>query len=256
MMAPRDLYHTCLGSARGAWRALGFCLPVLGLCGAVDAQVISGADFAGPTSQYPHAVLGDALEWSELRITVAGSGVTHSLPAPEGSVYEDLVPRLWDVTGDGQPEVVVVNSDQSLGARLVIYGLDDAGVPTELATTDHIGTRFRWLAPVGAQDFDGDGHIEIAYVDRPHLAKTLRVWRFIDGGLTAVAHLRGVSNHKIGEDFISGGVRDCGNGPEMVLADANWRTLVAVRLTSDEITGERIAPFQGPKSFEAALACQ
>jgi hypothetical protein len=46
-----------------------------------------------------------------------------------------------------------------------------------LAATPHIGSANRWLAPIGAADLDGDGRVEIAYVDRPHLARTLRIWR-------------------------------------------------------------------------------
>ena len=40
---------------------------------------------------------------------------------------------------------------------------------------------FTLLAPLGAADLDGDGKIELAYIDRPHLAKILRIWRFDDG---------------------------------------------------------------------------
>ena len=131
----------------------------------------------------------------------------------------------------------------------------DGGTPEYIAGTGHIGTRFRWLAPVGAADLDGDGYIEIAFVDRPHLAKTLRIWRYSDTDFGPVATLGGVSNHRIGEDYITGGVRDCGAGPEVIVVDGAWRDIVAVRLTADEITGTRIAPFEGRSSVDAQLAC-
>ncbi len=102
---------------------------------------------------------------------------------------------------------------------------------------------------------DGDGYIEIAFVDRPHLAKTLRIWRYSDTDFGPVATLGGVSNHRIGEDYITGGVRDCGAGPEVIVVDGAWRDIVAVRLTADEITGTRIAPFEGRSSVDAQLAC-
>jgi hypothetical protein len=77
-----------------------------------------------------------------------------------------------------------------------------------------IGQRNRWLAPIGAADLDGDGRVEIAYVDRPHLARTLRVWRSRPGGtLTEIATATGLTNHRIGEAFITGGIRDARRGP-------------------------------------------
>ncbi len=227
------------------------------------ASAIVGAAYDTPTDIYPHAVLGDDQEWKDLLITVrpgADDGsrratLTYRVTAPGASVYEDIAPRLWDVTGDGRPEVVVVQSDQQAGARLLVFGLHE-DTPRVIADTGPIGTRFRWLAPVGAADFDGDGAIEVAYVDRPHLAKTLRVWRYSDGVFEQVASVSGVSNHRIGEAFISGGVRTCGAGPEMVLADARWDWVLVARMRADDITLERAEPFRGSASFERVLACR
>jgi len=169
-------------------------------------------------------------------------------------VFEDVAPRVVDADGDGVPDIVVVEADLSAGAQLAVYGLR-RGALAKVAATPHIGTRFRWLAPVAVADLDGDGVVDLAYVDRPHLAKTLRVWSWAAGGLTEVASLGGVTNHRIGEPFISGGLRDCGAGPEMVLASADWRALMAVRLTGGALVADRIGPLDGPADFDAALAC-
>lgn len=214
-----------------------------------QAQTITDARFTQPTERYGHAVLGDAIEYGALEIDVAGQG-TVSFELPLDHVFEDVAPRLWDLTGDGQPEVVVVETDMNAGGALAIYGA--AGKITE---TPHIGTRNRWLAPVGAADMDGDGLIEVAYVDRPHLAKTLRIWRFVDGALVPVGDFAGVTNHRIGEDFISGGLRDCAGGPEMVLATANWARMVAVRFTGAGFEERDLGPFKGQGGFSQALAC-
>ena len=231
------------------------------------AQEITGAEYAGPTRDYPHGVLGDDEEWSALSIEVRrqrGSEgslfqghltLTYNIDAPENMVFEDTAPRLWDITGDGSPEVVVVLSHQNYGAQLAVIGLVD-GELSYIASTPTIGTRFRWLAPVGAADFDEDGHIEIAFVDRPHLARTLRVWRYTPNGFGEIATLPGVTNHRIGEDFISGGVRDCGDGPEMIVADAKWRSVQAVRLTNAGLSARPLkAPATG-EGFADALACR
>ncbi|WP_298838710.1 VCBS repeat-containing protein [uncultured Roseobacter sp.] len=246
--ARRHLSRLSRALARRA--LLAVCLWHAGTAGA--GERITAAGYAGPTSEYPHGVLGDAVEWKTLRVT-AGNRV-FEITAGDGRVFEDVAPRLWDITGDGEPEVVAVESDARLGARLVIYTLDQDGL-RELAATPNIGTRFRWLAPVGAADLDGDGHTEIAWVDRPHLAKTLRIWRWKTGSFEQIARYPGVSNHRIGEDFISGGLRDCGAGPEMVLADAPWRGILALRLEDGVVSATPVAPFEGPESFEAALSC-
>ena len=117
-------------------------------------------------------------------------------------------------------------------------------VPAAASTVS--GTVFR--------DFDGDGTIDIAYVDRPHLAKTIRVFAY-DGGLTEVGQIAGYSNHRIGEDFISGGVRDCGQGPELIVARGDWSGMVALRFDGSGFTETPLGHDISPSAFAAALAC-
>lgn len=225
---------------------------------ATPPDLITAARYGEPTARYPHGVLGDAIEWGSLHLTVDKcSGCDRSqiveivIRLPDSRVFEDIAPRLWAIDADDLPKVVVVESDQTLGARLAVY--DETGF---VAATPFIGQRNRWLAPLGIADFDGDGWIEVAYVDRPHLAKTLRLWRYVDGDLTEIASLPGISNHRIGEDFISGGVRDCGSGPEIIAASGDWRTVLAVRYQGGALVPTVLGPFEGPASFEAALACR
>lgn len=210
---------------------------------------IASAEYAEPTTRYAHGVLGDDVEYGTLALTLDdGSGVTIQLP--QDRVFEDLAPRLVDVDQDGNAEVVVIESSASEGARLSIY--DENGL---VAATPHIGRSNRWLAPIGAADLDGDGHIELAYIDRPHLAKTLRVWRYKDGQLTQVASLPGLTNHRIGWDFIVGGIRDCGDGPEMITASGNWFENVATTFQNGELQSRVIGRYNGYESLNAALSC-
>ncbi len=218
------------------------------LAGAAEAQVVS-AEYDAPTDRYSHGILGDAVEWGALRMSLA-DGRTVRLDLPEDRVFEDTAPRLVDVDLDGSAEVIVVESSLTQGARLAIY--DEGGL---VAATPFIGQPFRWLAPVGAADLDGDGRVEIAYVDRPHLAKTLRLWRFSAGRLVELAAAPGFTNHRIGDREIAGGMRDCGSGPEMIVADAQWRWIVAVRFDGS-LSSRAIAAHRGPTSFAAALACR
>jgi hypothetical protein len=46
--------------------------------------------------------------------------------------------------------------------------------------------------------------------------------------LVETARLAGLTNHRIGDDFISGGVRDCGAGPELILASRDWTRVIGV----------------------------
>ena len=107
---------------------------------------------------------------------------------------------------------------------------------------------------MAAADLDGDGAIEIAYVDRPHLAKTLRVWRFVDGALHEVAAATGYSNHRIGWDYIAGGLRTCGARPEMILASGDWTRIVAV--TFDGTFAARDLGAYGADRMAATMACR
>jgi len=230
---------------------LAFVLAMaLGAGAPAAAQQIVAADYSEPTDRYGHGILGDAIEWGALDLTLS-DGTRVTLRLPQTRVFEDTAPRLADLDGDGAAEVVVVETDMALGASLAVYG--PAG---KIAATPYIGRSNRWLAPLGSADLDGDGHVELAYIDRPHLAKTLRIWRYRDGRLTHVADLAGLTNHRIGERDIAGGIRDCGQGPEIITADAGWSRLIASQLgASGGITSRDIGPHEDRASFTAALGC-
>jgi hypothetical protein len=189
--------------------------------GTID-PIISRADLVDPTGRYDHAVLGDELEWGGLRLVVGDQSIIFTLP--ETRVFEDIEARLADVSGDGDPEVIVVETDLGKGASLAIYGPEG-----KIAATDFIGQPNRWLAPAGIADFDGDGLTEIAYVDRPHLLADLVFVRLDGDRLVETLRLPGLTNHRIGDSFISGGVRDCGQGAELVLASKDWSRVMQVR---------------------------
>lgn len=213
---------------------------------AATAEIVS-ASYAEPTQRYQHGVFGETEEWGALAFGLS-DGQTMILRLPETRVFEDIAPRLADVDRDGAPEMVVVETDLSLGARLAIY--DEAGF---VAATPFIGQTHRWLAPIGVADLDGDGLVELAYIDRPHLARLLRVWRFEGGALVEVAQAEGLTNHRLGDPAIGGGLRDCGAGPEMITADARWSRLVASRLVGGRIESRFVA--EGV-DFAAALDCR
>lgn len=233
------------------WRSL------LAICGLAAGQVawaddVVSAKFAEPTTRYAHGVLGDAIEHGALIMQTA-SGRQVRLVLPETRVFEDTTPRLFDVDGDGDREVIVVESDSTRGARLSIYGPDGLK-----SSNDFIGQRNRWLAPtgIGAADLDGDGRVELVFVDRPHLAKTLRIYEYRADKLVLEASFQGVTNHRIGESDIAGGIRLCAQAPEIVVADAAWREILAVTWDGTRFDATRLGPHNGRDSFAKAMNCQ
>ncbi len=251
MQAPRLMSRLWREGIRGA--LLTLCLWQMPQAAIAD-EAITGARFLGETTDYPHGVLGDTVEYAVLAIDsedTDGQRFRRSVSVWPDHVFEDLAPRIWDVTGDGTPEVVVVLTSVTQGASLAIYTLD-----AMLARTPFIGRKNRWLAPVAAGDLDGDGQIEIAYVDRPHLAKTLRLWRLQGSELVEIANIDGLTNHRIGDAFIQGGLRDCGNGPELITADADWRNIMATRFDGADLTSTAIKPYSGQSSMTDVLDCR
>ncbi len=226
---------------------------------ATPPNIIIKAQYEEPTTRYDHGILGDAIEWGALRLTVDQCMDCQTtmirdfvIRLPESRVFEDLAPRLVPQTDEAGPAAMVVETDLKQGARLALY--DEGGL---IAATPFIGRTHRWLAPIGAADLNGDGDINYAYVDRPHLAKTIRVWRYEGGdeALKLVAELPGYTNHRIGENHISGGIRVCGQGPEMIVVDADWQNIAAVTLLGQTLTAHHLGPFKGPQSIKQALNC-
>ena len=247
--ARRSAFLLWPGPARRAGLAAGLWLAALAPAHA--APVITAAAYADPTDRYDHGVLGDRIEHATLVLTLDG-GSERRFSLPDTMVFEDTAPRLADITGDGAPEVIVVESSLTEGARLAIYTADGRHV-----TTAYIGQPHRWLAPVGAADFDADGRIEIAYVDRPHLLETLRLVRLEGRELREIAALRGVTNHRIGWNYIVGGVRTCSARPEMILATGDWSTNLSVYWRADQSRLDTRAEgrFTGPASMDKLLRC-
>ncbi len=157
---------------------------------------IARAWLTDPTDRYRHGVLGDGIEAGGLALQRPDGRIArYKLDA--GSVFEDRRVRLIDLDGDGRDEAIVVQSYLDAGAALAVFGLDESGV-VFLSEVPAIGRANRWLNPVGAADFDGDGRTEVAFVETPHIGGTLRLYEFRDRKLHQDHAARGFSNHAIG----------------------------------------------------------
>lgn len=213
----------------------------------VQAEV-TGAQLTQATDRYDHAILGDELEWGGLRIETPSGAIEVTLP--QSRVFEDVEARVVDLDGDGAAEVLVVETDMARGASLAVYDAEG-----KITATGYIGRTHRWLAPLGVGDLDGDGLPEIAYVDRPHLAKELVIMKYRGRKLAQVARISGLTNHRIGDKTIAGGIRNCGQGGEAILANSDWSQVMSVQLHAHSLKSRPLGAYS-KRNMDRAMACK
>ncbi|WP_419912120.1 hypothetical protein [Hoeflea sp.] len=198
---------------------------------------VAAAWYGEPTRRYRHAILGDAIEAGALIVQTAdGDVLTLALPASE--VFEDRTPRLADLDGDGNLEIITIRASLTKGAAVTVYGLE-AGALKQRATTDFIGRSNRWLNIAAIADFDGKPGLEIAHVRTPHIGGTLILHAYRDGALVPVASLNGFSNHAIGsrEMRLSAFADFDGDGrTEIAVPSADRRSLRIVELEQGRLS--------------------
>lgn len=205
-------------------------LPGGGIAKAKGPGVVE-AFYGCPTARYDHGILGDAIEAGCI-MAKDTSGQTLQFTLPETNVFEDITPRLADIDGDGQNDIIVILTSLQKGASLAILGQQDGGLII-IAQTPYIGRSHRWLSPAGIADFDGDGQMEIAFVRTPHIGGTLEFWGFDGNRFHQHKALKGFSNHKIGltrvstsrlKDFDGDGITD------LALPNSNWAQIRIISL--------------------------
>lgn len=208
---------------------------------------IAWAWLGSPTPRYPHTALGSAWHAGSLHVVPAGGRAPLSHTLPLDRVYEDRVPRLVDLDGDGRDEIIVVEAEALRGAALVVYGLRD-GALVELARGPHAGSTFRWLNPVGVADFDGDGRNDLASVTTPHIGGVLTLHHYRPPHLEPYARATDVSNHRMGEleQQLAVIVTPPGQRPAILIPDMPLRTLQALRWDAPGQWTEAAAPLPLP----------
>ena len=149
---------------------------------------------ADPTGRYGHAVLGDGVEAATIEIRRSGDGAVRARIELEDDVVEGRGALLADVDGDGRSEILVTQSNDGGGARLVLYDADGELV----AESDPIGRGNRWrnqlaIAPVGP-----GGELEVIDVRTPHLGRTIEWFRIEGDRLELVAEEIGYTSHVLG----------------------------------------------------------
>ena len=194
----------------------------------------------GPTRRYAHGVLGDDIKASGISVELA-TGEVLSLELEPDAVFEDRIPRLVDLTGNGRGHVLVIKGYATMGAALALVAPVD-GRLVVIAGGDPIGQSYRWLNPVGVGDFDGGGRIETAHAETPHIGGTLVLSRLENGRLVSVRRVGGFSNHRMGS-------RELGLS---VVLDANGDGVPDIVVPDNSRTNLRVGTFAGGKFRELA----
>ncbi len=213
---------------------------------------IVSAWLTGPTGIYTHGILGNRIEASGLRINLRDGG-HRELRLGARSVFEDLRARLVDLDGDGEDEIVVIRSYLDSGAALAVYGLTGPGIRLR-GESDPVGLPYRWLNPAGAADFDGDGKIEIAHVETPHIGGIIRIHQLTETGLRLEYSASGFSNHAIGSRVLDmSAVIDWDRDgiPDLALPDAARRRVMVVTFAGGRF--RQLAALRGGAEIKTAL---
>ncbi|MCT4657336.1 MAG: PliI family lysozyme inhibitor of I-type lysozyme [Cohaesibacter sp.] len=194
---------------------------------------IRAAWLTQPTTRYAHGVLGDAIEAGGVTVLL-DDGRYESFTLPQDSVFEDIIPRLADLDGDGRNELVLVRSYSKAGAALAVLGMRDGKLKI-VAENEPIGIANRWLNPSILANLGSNGRLSIGLVRTPHIGGQLQIWQFDGKRLKQTGRANGFSNHSIGSRALglSAIVR---HGPEkrIVIPDAGQKALIVLDGTSLE----------------------
>ena len=205
-----------------------------------DAQPVVGRDglitvLVEPTRGYPHGAVGDELEASAVALVAARPRprlVAIARPRP-GAVFEDLRALRVDADGDGSEELIVVESDEREGGRIVAFDLRGR----RLAESAPIGSAFRWHHTLRSVP-GPDGRPDIASVRTPHLAARLEFLRRRGSRLVVLAARDGYPTHYYGSRELGAHALADGDGDgrrELVLPAAPGSELAGVRRQAERV---------------------
>jgi hypothetical protein len=214
------------------------------------------AQYARPTDRYGHGILGDAIEAGQLVVVKGGISYVHTLD--EQYVFEDLRPRLYDVDGDGQLELITIRTHVARGAGVMIYKIQGDSL-SEFAWVEEIGTPSRWLNIAAIYDLDGDDSIELAWIQTPHIGGILRIARISRGELRVIAEASQYSNHAIGQrnlclSVVSHAGAAVGDAATLYVPTQDRQQIVGFQFTGNSI--QRTETIDQRVDFSQPLASQ
>ena len=208
---------------------------------------IFAAWFSGTTNRYSHSPFDTDKHPDTLTVSLASNRIVR-FTLPPDSVFEDRNPRIADVDGDGQDEIVVVRTYLKKGSAVAVIGVKD-GKLAIVAETPAIGAPQHWLNPAGIADFDGDGSPDIAVVVDPDTVGELQIWSMRDGAFERILETSDVSNHAPQSRFqgLSAVADFNGDGiDDLAIASQDRRSLRFFSFAAGKLTDLGAARLQAP----------
>lgn len=208
---------------------------------------------SAPTDRYDHGVLGDGIEAGTITLveTTPEFRIAGIVAAPEGMVFEGIMPLWSDLNDDGKREIIITASDHLSGARLLVYS--EAG--ELLASSDAIGQGYRWRHQIAVASPSEGQPPEIISVRTPHIGGSLEYFRMEGERLRLIGALEGVTSHVIGTrnlDLALSGDFDGDGQIETLLPDTPMQKLVAVQRSGDDAEVDWWLPLGGAMSTNLA----
>ena len=205
----------------------------------IDARILSDEQgrlliLTGPSQQYDHGVLGDAIEATHItRFDHPRTGdVSALVQIPDGLVIEGIAPIWADLNDDGEREIIVTVSNAQQGAQILVF--NEAG--QQMAAGPAIGQGNRWRHQIAVAPFGPHGEIELVDVLTPHLGGVVEFYRWEGDELQVIAQISGYTSHVIGTrnlDMAAAGDFDGDGHVELLLPNQARTALGAIRRTAD-----------------------
>jgi hypothetical protein len=206
----------------------------------LDARLITDGGgnillLSDPSGRYDHGVLGDELEAESVTLVATDPAprVISKINAPSPAVFEGIAPIWVDLTGDGEREIILTQSDRVDGARLVVY--NRAG--EQLSSGPGIGIGYRWRNQLGAAPTGAKGELEVVNVKTPHLTGTVEYFQLDGERLLLSGQLQGFTSHVIGSRNLDMGLLGDFDGEgniETLLPNQERTELGAIRRTAND----------------------
>jgi len=213
----------------------------------LDARILSDEQgrlliLTGPSEQYAHGVLGDAIEATHItRIDHPLNGTVSALiQIPDGLVIEGIAPIWADLNNDGVREIIVTVSNAQQGAQILVFNEDGQ----QIAAGPAIGQGYRWRHQIAVAPFGPNGETELVDVLTPHLGGVVEFFRWEGEELKVIAQISGYTTHVIGTrnlDMAAVGDFDGDGHVELLLPNQARTELGAIRRTADGADTEAAA---------------
>lgn len=226
-----------------------------------DSHIIEDEDqrlliLSDPTDRYQHSILGDDIEASSVTIVQLGEtpNVIGKFSVPDDWVIESILPIWSDWDGDGEREILLTLSNDTNGAKLVLY--DEEG--HILAESLPIGKGFRWRHTLDIDAFGDEGQKFLVDIITPHIGGIVNFysWDKEENLLRSEAALPGYSTHDIGSRDMHMYIlllEEQGGQVLLILPTQSKTELAALRYISGEIHEEWRMPLGGRLSSDLEL---